>query len=92
MAGSKLDEFGKSSTIRQTKVVVTINNPLADLFILQTFIHQMLEKTKLAKHSPYQTLPLYSNCNDAIYIVLNNLQSSQCVQFAHTHHPEYTEY
>ena len=52
-------KFGKSSAIHQTKLVVTINNPLADLFIQQTFFHQMLEKSRFAKHSLRQTFLLY---------------------------------
>ena len=49
-------EFGESSAIRQTKspkLVVTINKPLADLFICQTFFRQMLEKSKFTKVSCY---------------------------------------
>ena len=55
----KFGEFGKSSAVRQTKLVVTINNPLAGLFIRQTFFHQMLEKSKFTKHSPRQTFLLH---------------------------------
>ena len=44
----KFGEFGKLSVIRQTKTIrssiVTINNPLADLFISQTFFHQTPER------------------------------------------------
>ena len=35
-----------------------MNNPLADLFICQTFSAK-LEKSKFAKHSPHQTFLLY---------------------------------
>ena len=60
----KFDKFGESSAIRQTKPFkVTINNPLADLFICQTFFHQTLEMSKFAKHSPRQTFPLYGILN-----------------------------
>ena len=45
--------------LKPSKVVVTINNPLADLFIRQTFFHQTLEKSKFAKPSPCQIFPLY---------------------------------
>ena len=58
----KFGKFGESSAIRQTKtikVVVTINNPLADLFICQTFYHQTLEKSKFSKYSPRQVFPPY---------------------------------
>ena len=40
-------------------LVVTINKPLADLFIHQIFFRQMLDKSKFAKHSPCQAFPLY---------------------------------
>ena len=59
-AGRKFGEFGESPVIRQTKtiqiIIITIDNPLADLFIRQTFF---TEKSKLAKHSAHQTFPLY---------------------------------
>ena len=45
--------------LKPSKVVATINNPLADLSIHQTFFCQTLEKSKFAKHSPRQTFPLY---------------------------------
>ena len=60
----KFGEFGKSSMIHQTepsKLVLTINNLLADLLICQTFFHQMLETSHFAKLSPHQTCLLYSN-------------------------------
>ena len=40
------------------KVVVTINNPLADLFSHQTFSAKAW-KSKFTEHSPHQTFPLY---------------------------------
>ena len=58
-AGEKFGEFGKSSVIRQTNLVLTIDNLLADLLIRQTFFRQMLEKSQFAKLSPRQTFPLY---------------------------------
>ena len=45
--------------LKPSKLVVTIDNPLADLFIRQTFFCQTLEKSKFAKHSSRQTFPLY---------------------------------
>ena len=48
--------------LKPSKVVVTINNYLADLFIRQTFFSKTLEKSKFAKHFPRQTFPLYSTC------------------------------
>ena len=60
--GRKLGKFGEWSAfakLKPSKLVVTINNLLADLFICQTFFYQMLEKGKFTKHSPCQTSPLY---------------------------------
>ena len=63
----KFGEFGKLSVIFQPKyVVVTIINPLADLFIRQTFCCQMLEKSKFAKLSLHQTFPLYNKLQEYI--------------------------
>ena len=45
--------------LKPSKLVVTIDNPLADLFIRQTFFHQTLEKSRFAKHSARQTFLLY---------------------------------
>ena len=53
--GGKFGKFGESSVIRQTKpskLVLTINNLLADLLIRQTFFRQMLETSQFAKLSP----------------------------------------
>ena len=47
--------------LKPSKVVVSMNNLLADLLIRQTFFHQTLEKSKFAKHSPRQTIPLYGS-------------------------------
>ena len=61
MADRKFGEFGESSefaTLKLFKVVLTINNPLADQFIRQTFFCQTL---KFAKLSTRQTFPLYGN-------------------------------
>ena len=67
MAGRKFGEFGESSVIHQSKLVLTIKNLLADLLIRQTFFHQMLEKSQFAKLSPHQTFPLYGNLNYHVY-------------------------
>ena len=53
--------------LKPSKLVVTINSPLADLFIRQTFFHQMLQKSKFAKHSARQTFLLYSNLKINVY-------------------------
>ena len=55
----KFGEFGELSAIHQTKLVLTINNLLADLLIRQTFFCQMLETSQFAKLFPRQTFPLY---------------------------------
>ena len=57
--GGKFGKFGELSAICQTKLVLTINNLLADLLIRQTLFCQMLETSQFAKHSPHQTFPLY---------------------------------
>ena len=61
MAGGKFGEFGELYAIRQTKLVLKINNLLADLLIRQTFFHQILEISPFAELSPRQTFPLYGN-------------------------------
>ena len=49
--------------LKPSKLVLTVNNLLADLLIRQTFFHQMLEMSQFAKLSPRQTFLLYSNCH-----------------------------
>ena len=63
-------KFGKSSAIRQTKTIKNssyIINPLADLFIHQTFFRQTLQKSKFAKHSFRQTFPLHGITGKLLY-------------------------
>ena len=63
----KAERFGKfvelsAIHLHQTKTIhisSSSNNPLADLFIHQTFVHQMLNKSKFAKHTPYQAFLLF---------------------------------
>ena len=55
----KFGEFVESQTIRQTKLIPTIDNPLADLLIRQTFFRQTLKNSRFAKHYARQTFPLY---------------------------------
>ena len=55
--------------LKPSKLVVTIDNPLADLFIRQTFFRQTLEKSRFTKHSARQTFPLYGKYNDQTKIV-----------------------
>ena len=45
-------KFGELSAIRQTELVLKINNLLADLLIRQTFFRQMPEASQFAKFSP----------------------------------------
>ena len=45
--------------LKPSKLVLTINNLLADLLIHQTFPRQMLETSHFAKLFPHQTFPLY---------------------------------
>ena len=56
MAARNVGEFGKSSVIHQTKtskLVLIINNLLADQLICQIFFCQMLKTSQFAKLSPY---------------------------------------
>ena len=48
----------KPSKLKPFKLVVTINNPLADLFVCKAFFCQTLEKRIFIKHSPQQTFLL----------------------------------
>ena len=50
--------------LKPSKLIVTIDNPLADLFIRQTFFRQTLEKRRFVKHSAcklshYMVYPIY---------------------------------
>ena len=45
--------------LKPSKLVLIINNLLADLLIRQTFFCQILENSQFAKLSPRQTFPLY---------------------------------
>ena len=44
--------------LKPSKLVITINNLLADLLIYQTFLCHMFKKNQFAK-PPHQTFPLY---------------------------------
>ena len=46
--------------LKPSKLIPTIDNPLADLFIRQTFFRQTFKNSRFAKHSARQTFPLYS--------------------------------
>ena len=45
--------------LKPSKLIPTIDNPLADLFIRQTFFRQTLKNSRFAKHYARQTFPLY---------------------------------
>ena len=47
--------------LKPSKLIATIDNPLADLFIRQTFFRQTLKNSRFAKHSARQTFPLYGS-------------------------------
>ena len=47
--------------LKPSKLIVIIDNPLANVFIRQTFFHQTLENSRFAKHSARQTFPLYGS-------------------------------
>ena len=53
----KLGEVGELSVIRQSKLVLTINNLLVDLLIRQTFFCQRLEKSQFTKLPPPPNFP-----------------------------------
>ena len=55
---------GKFAKLKPFKLVLTINNLLADLLICQIFFCQMCKKSQFAKLSPSQIFPLYSNYFD----------------------------
>ena len=45
--------------LKPSKLIPTIDNPLADPFIRQTFFRQTLKNSRFAKHYARQTFPLY---------------------------------
>ena len=57
--------------LKPSKLVLTINNLLADLLIRQTFFRQIVEKSQFANFYPCQTFPLYGIlyyiCNIKLY-------------------------
>ena len=56
----KFGEFGELFVIRQTNLVLTIDNLLADLLICQTFFRQMLKKSQFTKLSRYTVITFYT--------------------------------
>ena len=77
MAWRNVREFGELSMIPQTKLVLIINNLLADLLICQIFFRQMLEMSQFAKIPPppnypsIQYWPTETPCIDIEYIFQN---------------------
>ena len=67
--GGKFGEFGELYAIRQTKLVLTINNLLADLLIRQAFFHQILEMSQFAELSPAK-LSHYMVTSTVTYVCL----------------------
>ena len=64
--GESLANRLRFAKLKPSKLVVTINSPLADVFIRQTFFRQTLEKSRFAKHSARQIFPLYGNYQSVI--------------------------
>ena len=52
----KFGKFGLLSAILPTKLILTINNLLADLLICQTFFCQMFETSQFTKLSHYTVI------------------------------------
>ena len=59
--GENLANHSRFAELKPSKLVVTVDNLLADLFIRQTFFRQMFRKNKFAKVSPCQTFPIYGS-------------------------------
>ena len=59
--GESLANHPWLTKLKPSKLVLTINNLLADLLICQTFIHQMLEKSRFAKLSRYTVSKMADN-------------------------------
>ena len=57
---ANLANLRRFAKLKPSKLIATIDNPLVDLFIRQTFFHQTLKNSRFAKHSAHQTFPLYS--------------------------------
>ena len=57
----KLGELSMTYQTKPSKLVLAINNLLADILVCQIFFHQMLEKSQFTKLFCHQTFPLYSS-------------------------------
>ena len=58
--------------LKPSKLIVTIDNPLPDLFIRQTFFCQTLENSRFAKHSATKLSHYTIQCRFLIFV--NELQ------------------
>ena len=68
--------------LKPSKLVLVINNLLADLLIRQSFFRQMLEKSQFNKISPCQTFPPYGN-NTRISILPQTFPINKVFQCKH---------
>ena len=66
--GESLANRRRFAKLKPSKLIPTIDNPLADPFIRQTFFRQTLKNSRFAKHSARQTFPLYGTTNTYIVI------------------------
>ena len=57
--GESLANRLRFAKLKPSKLIVTIDNPMADLVICQTFFCQTFENSRFGKHSARQTFPLY---------------------------------
>ena len=58
LAGGKVWQFWQFTKLKPSKLVLSINNLLADLLIRQIFFCQMLEKSQFAKLSSYMVVAI----------------------------------
>ena len=59
--------------LKPSKLIVTIDNPMSDLFICQTFFRQTFENSRFTKHSACQTFPLYGTTTINLLLTAANL-------------------
>ena len=56
---ANLANHRRFAKLKPSKLIPTIDDPLADPFIRQTFFRQTLKNSRFAKHYARQTFPLY---------------------------------
>ena len=81
MAGESLANLANRlqfTKLKPSKLVLTINNLLADLLIRQTFFCQMLETSQFAKLSHY-TVASISTLNPLLYMHVYNIAFMICL-------------